>query len=152
VMVVLLFRGSMVSGTASVESLFAMARIVRAAFQANNRNKPVPHGSHNFRRGINKLHQDFSGRSSCRAVHPEHVFLIYPTEMFHLLRLTQPALRILVLGRHRFQELVRSSGLEPPRAFTHQLLRLARLPIPPRPQTAILSAGHDLVRAVLWAR
>ena len=36
---------------------------------------------------------------------------------------------------------MRSKGLEPLRAFTHQLLRLARLPIPPRPQAAILTAA-----------
>src|ERR1700722_2180752 len=37
--------------------------------------------------------------------------------------------------------MVRSKGLEPLRAFTHQLLRLARLPIPPRPQAIILAAA-----------
>jgi hypothetical protein len=39
------------------------------------------------------------------------------------------------------RKLVRSKGLEPLRAFTHQLLRLARLPIPPRPQAGILTAA-----------
>src|ERR1700722_18354320 len=38
--------------------------------------------------------------------------------------------------------MVRSKGLEPLRAFTHQLLRLARLPIPPRPQAIILAAAQ----------
>ncbi len=38
--------------------------------------------------------------------------------------------------------MVRSKGLEPLRAFTHQLLRLARLPIPPRPQKIILTAAR----------
>jgi hypothetical protein len=38
--------------------------------------------------------------------------------------------------------MVRSKGLEPLRAFTHQLLRLARLPIPPRPRETILAAAQ----------
>ena len=44
-------------------------------------------------------------------------------------------------GKMLKRKLVRSKGLEPLRAFTHQLLRLARLPIPPRPQAAILTAA-----------
>ena len=43
-------------------------------------------------------------------------------------------------GSHRcedfLQGLVRKKGLEPLRPFSHQLLRLARLPIPPLPRSA----------------
>ena len=31
------------------------------------------------------------------------------------------------------EEMVRAEGFEPPRPCGHQLLRLARLPVPPRP-------------------
>lgn len=43
--------------------------------------------------------------------------------------------------------MVRPKGLEPLRAFAHQLLRLARLPIPPRPHVAILAASPSYFHA-----
>src|SRR6202522_1664781 len=54
----------------------------------------------------------------------------------------QPGTRRDIAPKERCKrKLVRSKGLEPLRAFTHQLLRLARLLIPPRPQAAILTAA-----------
>jgi hypothetical protein len=43
-------------------------------------------------------------------------------------------------GRSERGEMVRAEGFEPPRPFGHQLLRLARLPVPPRPHCLQLMA------------
>ena len=40
--------------------------------------------------------------------------------------------------------LVRAGGLEPPRAYAQQILSLACLPIPPRPQSLIFTIGPIL--------
>ena len=37
---------------------------------------------------------------------------------------------------------VRAKGLEPPRAFAHQDLNLARLPVPPRPRSGQRTASQ----------
>ena len=39
---------------------------------------------------------------------------------------------------------VRAEGLEPPRAFAHQVLSLARIPVSPRPRFRIVPASEDL--------
>ncbi len=44
--------------------------------------------------------------------------------------------------------LVRTRGLEPPQAFAHKILNLARLPIPPRPRSAPEDTTKDSVASI----
>ena len=48
--------------------------------------------------------------------------------------------------KYIFSKMVPREGLEPPRAYTHQILSQARLPIPPPPQTQFSRISSYLIK------